>query len=156
VIIKLEDLEHYRDKTLDPTFDGVVLSYLTQVLYLNKMNRKNFTYTICKQRFINNRMVFYFKKDFYLLDEFNLKLTGTLENGLMGYWRIKYLDFHINQVVNVEGPSQLSFHELLGSFKVYFGGVLVCICVFILEKLSVKLKKLQKMLKLKLKVKKQK
>lgn len=147
VIIKLEQIEEYRDKTLDPSFNGVVLNYLTQVLYLNKINRNNFTYTICKQRFINNRMVFYLPKDFFLIDEINLKITALMENGLMNYWRLKYLDFSINQVVAVDGPSLLSLYELSGSFIIYLVGVVVCICAFILEKLSVENKFLEKWFK---------
>ena len=147
VIIKLDQLDEYRDKTLDPTFNGVVLNYLTQVLYLNKINRNNFTYTICKQRFINNRMVFYLTKDFYLTDELNSKITALMENGLMNYWRLKYLDFSINQVAAVQVPDPLSLYELLGSFKIYIGGSVICICAFALEIFSMKVKSLKQLFK---------
>lgn len=147
VIIKHEDIDHYRDKTLNPFFDGIVMNYLTQVQYLNKMNRNNFSFMICKEKYINNRMVFYLRKDYHLVDELSKVITGLLENGIMNHWRIKYLDFHINQVKNVEGPDHLNFHELLGSFKLYFGGVVISVCVFIIEIIVFNREKLKKKFK---------
>jgi hypothetical protein len=58
VMIKLEDLEKIRDKTLNPDFNGAVFNYQTQALYLNKINRNNFTYRICKERVIFNGFLF--------------------------------------------------------------------------------------------------
>jgi CTP:phosphocholine cytidylyltransferase-like protein len=132
--------------TLDPKFNGAVFNYKTQAMYFNKMNRHNFslTYRICKEIFINTRMVVYFQKDFYLQNEFNKKITACAENGLTNQWRIKYLDFDIIKAAPTEGPKPLSLRQLYGSFKILIGGFIASVCVFGLERLSIRCEKLRK------------
>lgn len=133
VFIKLEEQEEYRHKTLDPDFNGAVFNYLTQVLYLNKLNKKNFTYKVCKEKFTNNKMVFYLRKHFYIRDEFNLLIRYSNENGLMNFWQSNHLDFGIIDSKKFQGPKKLSFRELLGSFEIYGGIIFIAILIFLLE-----------------------
>jgi hypothetical protein len=135
VIIKLSELESYRDKTLDSSFKGVVFNYLTQVLYENQINYRNFTYRICKEKFLINRMVFYFKKDFYLVDDFNRKIRVLNENGLINFWKSKYID-EPHRLILSDGPTPLKIDHLIGCFEVWTGGIFLCFFVFLIECLS--------------------
>ena len=137
LIIKLEEQEFYRDKTLDPSFKGAVFNYLNQILYLNQVNYKNFTYRICKENFINNRMVFYFQKDFYLLNQFNEKIEALHENGLINKWRSKFVDSRFANIKQISsGPMPLTVFHLLGSFEILAGMLMFCVAVFVFELLG--------------------
>lgn len=131
VIINLDDLDNYRRKSLDPSFKGAVFSYITQVLYLNQINHKHFTYRICKETFLNNQMVFYFQKGFYLLEAFDKIMQSLHENGLIEFWTLKYIDSqYTNQKKISSGPTPLSVDNLLACLELWIGGVLLCFIVF--------------------------
>lgn len=133
VIIKMSDLDIYRDQTLQPSFKGVVFSYLSQVLYLNQQNYKNFTYRICKEKFITNQMVFYFRKDYFLSKAFDHKMLELHENGLINHWMSHYFDHQFSNQQASSGPQPLNTLHLLGSFEVWIGGLIICIIAFAIE-----------------------
>lgn len=137
VIIKLSEQEYFRHMTLDPSFNGAVFNYLTQVLYINQLHHKEFSYRICKDLFTNNQMIFYFQKDFYLLNEFNGMITALHENGVIKFWRSKYVDSrYTNRNDDSIGPTPLRFYHLRGCFELFTGGLIICVSVFSLEMLA--------------------
>lgn len=133
----MKDIDLFRNKTRDPSFKGAIFNYMTQILYLNQLNHKNFTYKICREQFLTNQMVFYWHKDFYLLNEFDDKITALAENGLIDQWMKTYINSrYMNLKEPKRGPMPLNFYHLLGSFEVFVGGVLVAGTCFLLEAVS--------------------
>lgn len=133
VVIKLTNVDDYRDKTLDPQFKGAVFNYLSQVLYLNQLNYKTFTYRICKEKFTTSQILFYFQKDFYLLDDFNHFMAALHQSGLINYWRSKFIDVRFSNIKEVPAPASLTFFRLLGSVQVWTVGIALGALVFAVE-----------------------
>lgn len=85
-------IQEYRMKTLNPSFKGVVFNSLDQILYQNMVNYRNFTFRICKQPFLTNLIVFYFRKNHYLVEEVNTRIDSMLSNGMIQKIRESYSD----------------------------------------------------------------
>ncbi|CRK92117.1 CLUMA_CG005842, isoform A [Clunio marinus] len=139
VVIEMNEIEKIRNKTLNPKFKGALFNYMTQVFYLNQLNYKEFSYRICKEKFLSNPMVFYFQKDFYLVNEFNDKMNDLKENGLINLWISKYVDKRFtNQKETLVGALPLNVHHLLAIFELWIGGLVISFIIFILEHSTVK------------------
>lgn len=124
----------YLRKTLDSTFKGAVFSYHSIVSYKNVLNRKNFTYNILDEAFITNQIVFYFTKNFFLIDEINEKIIQFQENGLINYWMAKYIDQgDATASVLRRISSALTFKHLNGTFKLLIYGLMLSLIAFVAE-----------------------
>lgn len=138
-IISNTQIENYRRKTLDSSFKGVVFSYLSQVLYINNLNRKNFTYLIAKEQFVTNQLVFYFQRNHYMTDRFNKKIYTLHEAGLIQNLVLKYMDsshmLTITKASKAQPAKPLEFRRLSGIFSVWACLLLLSIVVFIFEHL---------------------
>ena len=127
----------YRKKPWDPSFEGVVSSDQVNVAYFNKLNYKNKTLKICKQYVFISPLVFYFTKNFHLVEEFSLKIKYLKEAGLINKWYSKYVDKKFEDFKEPKhGPQKLSFNHLLGGFQIYLLGILISTFVFGLEKIN--------------------
>jgi hypothetical protein len=137
------DIGIYRDKTLNVSFHGVVFHYLDQLLYLNSLNYKNFTYTICKERFVSSQFVFYFQKGHYLVEEFNYQIELMKANGVVQWIKNSYVDLRFlrTQKGNVE-RKVLTVHHFSGAFKILMICFAIATGVFAIE-ISTKVKKLR-------------
>jgi hypothetical protein len=112
----------------------VTVSSTDEVLYLNKLNHKNFTYKVLKEKIINVPTVFYLKKGSYLTEIINEKINIFKSTGLIDYWIKKYLDPKYFKVKEGEkGPTKLVFKELLGTFQLYSVGIVLSTLAFIYE-----------------------
>lgn len=135
VIIPNNAIEQYREKTLDPSFKGVVFSYLTQVLYINSLNYQNFTYLIAEETFTTNQLVFYFQRNHYLAEKFSDKIGQFYEHGLTTKIISRYVDtlFLRSRQQTGDTRSALKLSHLSAVFGVCLSGLTAATIVFILE-----------------------
>jgi hypothetical protein len=107
-----------------------------ELLYLNKINAKNFTYRVCNDKLftINNGILF--QKNSYLIDAFDLAISHLQSNGLLNYWIKKYIDsnyYNVKDAKDARMPEKLTLSQLLGSFQMWFCGMIIASIAFMLE-----------------------
>ena len=119
---------------LDYKFKGVLVSSNDEIIYLNKMNYKNFTFNVCNEVVVTIPIVFYLQKNSYLTEIFNEKIDAFKSAGLIDYWMSKYLDpKYLRVKIEKKGPTQLKFSELLGAFQLLAFGTFCATLTLILE-----------------------
>jgi len=126
--------------TLNPNFKGAVFSYESQTLYLNQINRKNFTYTLSKQHFMTSSLVFYFRKDHYLVPKVNEILDYMMAHGIIDCITSKYADKRFLKSKPDGGRKVLEINRLYGAIEIYFLCTSISFLIFIIE-LATKLKR---------------
>ena len=132
--MSFEDILMYRKKTLDSSFKGAISSPLFEIVYMNKLNFKSFAFKTLREPLNNNFAVFYFQKNFYLLNAVNEKIGILKAAGLVDYWISQDIDpsfLHIKQE-NL-GPQKLNVEHLLGCFELLFLGIVLGIIAFSIE-----------------------
>lgn len=128
------EIEDYRRKTLNPTFRGVVFTYLTQVLYMNYIHSKNFTYLVAQERFLTNQVVFYLQRGHFLTEKINSKIDMMLQSGLIEQLRSKYVDLvFLQHRKSSEPPSALSLSKLSAIFWLWLFGMTSTMIILFLE-----------------------
>lgn len=133
-IILNNEVELYRNKTLDSSFRGVVFNYLSQILYLNGINRKNFTYFIAQERFVTNQLVFYLQRGHFLADELNAKIEMFQQTGLIAYMMSKYVDISfLKSKRSKQPPSTLNLNQLSAIFWLWLFGIIITLIIFLCE-----------------------
>ena len=133
-VVTFEEILMYRKKTLDPNFKGAISSPLFEIVYLNKLNFKTFAFKTLREPLNNNFAVFYFQKNFYLLNAINEKIGILKAAGLVDYWISKDINpsfLHIKPE-NL-GPQKLNLRHLLGCFEVWILGIFLGLIAFFLE-----------------------
>jgi hypothetical protein len=122
---------------LDPSFKGVVFSYLYQVLYVNNVNRNGSTYIVAKEVYVTNQLVLYFQRSFFMTEKFNEKITSYNEAGLTEKILSRYVDFaHLRtKVEDTKTPTKLSISQLTAVFQLYSAGMFLSIFAFAVEKI---------------------
>lgn len=134
VIIKPEQADDYKRKTFDPNYHGAFVITTDELLYLNKINAKKFTYRACKEQLytVNNGLLF--QKHSFLVEAFNKAILQLQANGLINYWISKYID---NVYLNVPEPrkpaQKLTIHQLHGTFQMLVAGHLLSAFCFTVE-----------------------
>lgn len=78
-------------KALDPTFKGVMLSSYAEVLNYNQIHRNQGNLKIMKQNSFAHPNVFYFRKNFFLIEAIDRKLEAFRTAGLIEYWTYNQL-----------------------------------------------------------------
>lgn len=122
--------------TLDPTFKGAVCSSIDEVVYLNELNRKNFTLRISSEYLKAAQIVLLFRKNSFLLGAFNEKLSALKAGGLIDYWIAKHMDVKRLKTEKPEsGPSTIKLHQLSAIFIIWCVGCLVGLIAFVRERL---------------------
>ena len=120
--------------TLNPSFKGVVFTYMTQVLYVNSINYKNFTYRIANERFLTNQLVFYFQRNHFIADKFSEKIALFQQFGLVQKLTSNYVDMRF---AKYQAPKKqktaLTLTNLSAVFGVWLVVLLVSILFFLLE-----------------------
>jgi hypothetical protein len=81
-----------------------------------------------------NPVVLYFRKNHFLIDSFNEKLSLYRSAGLIEFFITLYIkkSFASN---DQPGPKVLTLYDLSGGFKVWLFGLAIATAVFLLEKL---------------------
>lgn len=119
--------------TLDPSFKGVVFNYLTPVLYDNLIQRKNFTFRICREVLNTNSFVFYFTKNFYLVDEFDQLIQSLESAGLLDFILTKHVDLNLMRTYHKQPPSALNYNNIEGFFVLFYYGCVLALVSFLCE-----------------------
>lgn len=137
------EIDIYRRKTLNPSTKVALLNYLDQVLYVNMVNYKNFTYHVCKERFSTNQFVFYFRKNHFMVDEINEKIDLMLMGGIIDQIISRFADIRfLNEKIESKQPSKLTIQHFMGAFRILWMCNAIGIAVFIVE-IFTKIKKLR-------------
>ena len=106
-------------------------------MYANKLNKDNYTLTVCKQQILTFQYGIYFRKNSYLEYEFNKKISSIKANGLIDHWTSRYVDKkYLNVLPPKKEPKKLNIAQLKGGFEVWLMGLSVGIIVFLLETLA--------------------
>ena len=127
----------YALKTLNPSFKGVVFKYLDTILYLNHLNYKNFTFTLCKERFLMTPIVFYFRKHHYLVEEIDQKIELMHMNGLIQHITSRYFNsIYSKKKLKISERKVLILGHFSGLLKII--GILygLTLLVFLIETLT--------------------
>lgn len=128
----ITDFEKKRRTTFDPYSKSAVIDYLMRIRYTNKLNYKNFTYTVLKECWFINNMVMYTKKNFFLIDEFDVAIRRLKSSGLINYWVDKFTrleDLKVKETVE----ETLSLEQLQGVFEIFIYGLIISIACFLGE-----------------------
>lgn len=124
-------------KTVDPNFEAVATSSLEQVAYLNKVNQKNFTLTVCKEFLFTFNYGIYFQKNSYLTKNFNDKISLMKASGLIDFWATDYINSrYINFKSKDNSPRKLNLEQMMGGFEVLFIGYVISFVVIFCEFLA--------------------
>lgn len=115
---------------MDPSFKGAVFRYTSVVYYLNRKNKQNYTLNILEEFLLTNQFVFYFSKNFYLVDEINEKISQLKSNGLIEHLQWKY--FTLDKKLK-DYPSMLTLENLSGIFKLLAYGLAAAMCALVIE-----------------------
>jgi hypothetical protein len=128
-----------RQATLNPSARHVVTSSLEQVLYINKMNYKDYTLTVCREYLFTYLYGIYFRKNSYLVHMFNQHIAYFKTSGLIDFWASDFISMkYLNMQVQSDEPKQLRIHELLGGFEVLFAGMIFGSLLFVVEVIAEK------------------
>lgn len=128
-------------KTLSSSFKGVVFYQLYEIMFWNKQSFKKFTFKVCKENLFDNEIVFYYRKDFFLVEVIDEKLGRLKAGGLIEFWIDQYIKQHYMNVGQLNtGPSELKIEHLSGLFVVWIIGLHFALIVFFSELVYEKLK----------------
>lgn len=137
-IVSIESLNfEIMEKLKEPTFKGSFLRSKPKLMYLNHVNRYNYTYEFCQQRLINMPVVLYFQKSSFLVEVFNEKLYQIISAGLIEHWDKE----HSKKIVrgNKTEPKVLRMSHLKGIFQIWFAGCFLTFVLFIVEQIKFRL-----------------
>lgn len=134
ILIKDAEADLYQKMTLNPSFKGGICSSLDEVLYLNKLNYKNFTYRVLPEYLYDFNYVIYLQKNSPYLKAFNDKIGWLKNGGIIDYLISKYLNtLYLNGESAINEPKKLSLENLSGGFQAWYIGCGISIFVFISE-----------------------
>lgn len=128
-----KSIEYYQMKTLDSRFKGAAVGPLSEVIYANQMNHKNFTLLVLPQTIFSFPVAMYFPKNHYLVSIFEDVIGHLQAVGILQFWMNKYYDtaYVKHQIVNTE-PKKMNLDHLSGIFIVWmFGCFTSCICCLV-------------------------
>jgi len=127
-------IDSYRNKTLDPNFEGVFLDYLTRVLHLNELESNKQPFIFCRETLIPSFVTAYMPKNFYLLSEINDLVEEMKSNGLLSRFVMKYTKWRQKNVrQSRDGPSKLTIENLTGAFQLLQYTLSLSFVVFLIE-----------------------
>lgn len=119
---------------MDQYSKTAVVSSFDEVVFLNKLNFKNFTYNACNEAIMTIPTVFYLRKHSYLTEIVNEKIDDLKSAGLIDYFISKYLDPKYLKVERAaEGPRKLNLRELLVAFQLLVYGLISGLVGFVIE-----------------------
>jgi hypothetical protein len=121
----------------DSSVKSVILETSTVIHQLNENISIDNHFKMCKEIFSTVPVVFYTKKDFYLLEVLNEKIDILKSNGLIDYWYkqdMKISSFKVSKLIQ---PKVLTVKNFTGSFFILLIGVFVSFFVLISEILFV-------------------
>lgn len=119
-------------QTLNPSFKGACVGPLSDVIYANQQNRKNFTLHILPETIFSFPVAMFFPKNHFLVNEVNLRIRNLQSSGLVERWISNYLDTSIKKVP-LSVLRKLNLSHLSGGFSIYLSGCLFGLLCFLGE-----------------------
>lgn len=81
-----------------------------------------------------DQRVFYYPRDFYMVDELNYQFSVLAANGILDHILSIYVDFSYMNVKSVDpGPMPLNLKSVSGIFYVASALLLLALIVFVIE-----------------------
>lgn len=137
--VKYEDREPLLLKIIKDPYQNIAFIRSESLEHINNQKRpRNESSIICKEILFSLPIVIYAKKDFFLIDEINSKLSDLMASGLIEYWQSEMLKK--KKIDNVRGPKVLTYKMLSGCFHILLCGLLISLITFCVEVLYNKLK----------------
>lgn len=132
--LKNDEALKYRHKTLNPSFDGVILDYMTKTLYENEQHFNEQPLKICKEFVMSSFIVTYMQKNHFLIHEVNQKIEAFQANGIMGQWIHRFTSYkHGSTKSTSSHPLAMKMENLRGAFDILLYGLLICFGCFVFE-----------------------
>lgn len=130
------------NRPLEDTAKAAFMTSMTDAVFRNQKSHKQFVHKICKQQLLTVNTVMYFKKNFFLIDSINEKVSAFVNSGIMNYWIQNNLQmsFYKPKIVKV-GPTRLSLEHLSGVYEVLLFGFFIAFIAFVGEIFWSKLKR---------------
>lgn len=129
----------YHNLQLKPLDKRVYLTSDLHVMYANEKNHRIFTHKTASEHFKIENLVFYYPKNFFLIEVIDEKLGVIIASGLVEHW-INSIETHpwADDKPKRE-RKKLSLTHLCGAFYVLVTGYVISFVVFVLESMIVKL-----------------
>lgn len=102
-------------------------------MYDNAMNRSNYTLRTCKEIISFTSVVFYFTKNFYLVNEFSELIQRFDSAGLIAQILSKYGDAYSTNKIQKNAPSALTYQNIEGFFILFYAGCVLASISFVCE-----------------------
>lgn len=131
--IKHGELEKYMKKTLDDNFDGVVFNYRHQVEYSNILHQQEYLYTVAREVFLKNQIVFYCQRNHFLVNIFSKYIDLFQQSGLIIKWMSKYTKRQLHHFHTEKSPQTLTLAHLSAVFYVLLIGISISFLFFAIE-----------------------
>jgi hypothetical protein len=89
---------------------------------------------LCKERLVQNQLVFYLQRQHYLAEEFSHKIEWFREFGITNYIISKYVDSTFRSMHQADDEKEaLIFYELSATFGLWLSGLVLALVIFIVE-----------------------
>jgi len=135
-MIDYTDFEEYRMKTLDATFKGGLLSSLDEVIAINQITYRNYSFRILDEFLFLGQQSWMFPKHSYLEKPISRCINQLHSNGLISKWTTTYMD---SKYLRIEEPTlglrKINMNQLLGGFELLLAGLLLSTITFYFEHL---------------------
>lgn len=88
---------------------------------------------MCKEYFLKSSFVFYFRKNHFIIDDFNMYLEMMHSNGFIDFISSQYADKKYLKIIVDTGPKVLELKHFYGVLKIYLIANLIAFVVFFVE-----------------------
>lgn len=131
--MKNEKASDYRNQTLDSSFNGVFLDYLTKTLYQKEQRLLDPRIKLCDEPVMSSFVVSYMRRNHFLINEVNREIEALQSNGMLGFWIKTYTSYKHTKLKSQSLPSKLKMNNLKGAFQILLCGLLFSFFYFSAE-----------------------
>lgn len=125
----------------DPFFNGALATSLDKTNELNHQNYGNYTSEICLNCLFPYQYGIYFRLNSYLVLPFNYLINQLQASGLVNYWESQSMNKkYFNPMPTPKEPKKLNLQQLAGGFIILMAGLFAALFIFILEKITLKIR----------------
>lgn len=118
----------------DPSFVGAFVDTTNELLIRNQRNTFNFSFISCKEKFASLSVVFYYRKNYFLIKAIDDVLGRLKSGGLIDHVQLTYLDKRFLKPQDTQtGPRKLTFTQLSGPFQIWACGCVFASVCFLIE-----------------------
>lgn len=125
----------FKKMSMDSTFDGVVVTSLDNVQYINLENVGKFSMQYAEENLFTINFVVYYNKITHLKSAFDIKISEISGAGIYVAAQNNYYDQNKRnfQVARGEERKPLNMNQLSGGFEVLIVGIIASVLVFLAE-----------------------